>query len=89
MKYAIMFAIFVLAPITGELIALMIRKHYFEKENEKRVMSLTSLRKDVIQRRNFWKAKCADDPYVKGRYDSCAALLYDIENEINKGGSKC
>ena len=83
------FAIFVLAPITGELIALMIRKHYFEKENEKSVMSLTSLRKDVIQRSNFWKAKCVNDPYAKGRYDSCAALLYDIENEINKGGSKC
>ena len=32
MKYAIMFAIFVLGPITGELIALTIRKHYFEKE---------------------------------------------------------
>lgn len=84
-----MFVKFMLAPIIGELIALIIRKHYFKKENEKRVMSLTSLRKDIIQRRNFWKAECANDPYVKGRYDSCDALLYNIENEIKKGGAKC
>ena len=89
MKYTMMFAIFVLAPITGELIALRIREHYFQKENEKRVSDLLDMRREVIHMRNFWKKDMNDDQYAIGRADSCDLIIMEIDKQISKGGSKC
>ena len=84
-----MFAIFALAPITGELIALRIREHYFQKENERRVSDLLDMRREVIHMRNFWKKDMNDDQYATGRADSCDLIIMEIDKQISKGELKC